>query len=51
MVTIAVKAQHRLSRKFFLLCQRKHTNKAVVAMARELTGFIWAALMADQEEV
>ncbi len=43
-VAIAVKAQHRLSRKFWKLRQRKHTNKAVVAVARELAGFIWAAL-------
>jgi transposase len=50
-VAIAVKAQHRLSRKFFRLSQRKHTNKAVVAVARELAGFIWSALRAVAEEV
>ena len=30
--------------------QRKHANKAVVAVARELTGFVWSALMAVAEE-
>ena len=43
-VAIAVKAQHRLSRRFWHLMKKKHTNKAVTAVARELTGFIWAAL-------
>ena len=43
-VAIAVKAQHRLQKKFWRLAEKKHTNKAVVAVARELTGFIWAAL-------
>jgi transposase len=50
-VAIAVKAQHRLSRKFWKLSQRKHVNKAVVAVARELTGFVWSALTAVTEEV
>jgi len=44
-VAIAVKAQHRLQKKFWRLAEKKHTNKAVVAVARELTGFIWDALM------
>ena len=43
-VAIAVKAQHRLQKKFWRLPEKKHTNKAVVAIARELTGFIWDAL-------
>lgn len=50
-VAIAVKAQHRLSRRFWNLSQRKNKNKAVVAVARELSGFVWAALMAVTEEV
>jgi transposase len=50
-VAIAVKAQHRLSRKFRRLSRRKHVNKAVVAVARELTGFVWSALTAVAEEV
>jgi transposase len=50
-VAIALKAQHRLHKTFWKLAARKHTNKAVVAVARELTGFIWDALttVADQE--
>ncbi|MDP2360858.1 MAG: hypothetical protein Q8O14_08900 [bacterium] len=42
----ALKAQHRLGRRFWHLAQTKHVNKAVTALARELCGFIWAALMA-----
>jgi transposase len=45
-VAAAVKAQHRLSRRFWHLAQTKHVNKAVTAVARELCGFLWAALMA-----
>ncbi len=43
-VAIAVKAQHRLSKKFRRLWERKHPNVAVVAVARELTGFVWAIM-------
>ena len=45
-VSIAVKAQHRLSRRYWRLAARKHTNVAVAAVARELTGFVWALLNA-----
>lgn len=45
-VAIAVKAQHRLSRRLWHLHETKHINKAVVAVARELCGFLWAALCA-----
>ncbi len=45
-VAIAVKAQHRLAKKFFRLDQRKHRHVAITAVARELTGFVWAILMA-----
>ena len=45
-VAIAVKAQHRLSKKFRQLSLRKHPNKAVTAVARELCGFIWAIMRA-----
>lgn len=48
-VAIAVKAQHRLQKRFWRLRQRKHHNKAVTAVARELCGFIWAALMAVEQ--
>jgi transposase len=43
-VAIAVKAQHRLSKKFYRLGLRKHPNKTVVAVARELCGFVWAIM-------
>jgi transposase len=40
---IAWKAQHRLYHKFRKMIARgKSSNTAVVAVARELTGFIWA---------
>ena len=45
-VAIAVKAQHRLHKKFWHLDQRKHRHVAITAVARELCGFIWAMLMA-----
>jgi transposase len=45
-VAIALKAQHRLSKRFHHLHQRKHVNVAVTAVAREMCGFIWAALRA-----
>lgn len=43
-VAIAVKAQHRLSKRFRRLWERKHPNVAVVAVARELCGFVWAIM-------
>jgi transposase len=48
-VAIALKAQHRLSKKFFHLDQKKHRHVAVTAVARELAGFVWAVLMALPE--
>ena len=45
-VAIALKAQHRLSKKFHHLDQRKHRHVAITAVARELCGFVWAILMA-----
>lgn len=45
-VAIALKAQHRLVRKFLRLDHRKHRHVAITAVARELCGFIWAILMA-----
>lgn len=45
-VAIALKAQHRLARKFLRLDQRKHRHVAITAVARELCGFIWAILTA-----
>jgi transposase len=45
-VAIALKAQHRLSRKFFKLWQKKHPHVAITAVARELCGFVWAVMKA-----
>jgi transposase len=47
-VAIALKAQHRLHKKFWRLDQRKHRHVAVTAVARELCGFIWAILQQVQ---
>jgi len=44
-VAIALKAQHRLQKKFWHLDQRKHRHVAITAVARELCGFVWAILM------
>ena len=42
---ISWKAQNRLHRRLMnLLARRVHRNKALVAVARELTGFIWEVL-------
>lgn len=44
-IAIADKAQQRLHRRYQRLVGRgKAPNKAVVALARELVGFVWAAL-------
>ncbi|MDH3214888.1 MAG: IS110 family transposase [Candidatus Krumholzibacteria bacterium] len=45
-VAIAIKAQHRLYKKFWKLDERKHRHVAITAVARELTGFVWAILKA-----
>lgn len=45
-VAIAVKAQQRLSKRFYHLDQKKHRNKVVIAIARELCGFVWAIMKA-----
>ena len=45
-IEIAEKAQHRLHRRYrhLALARRKGKNKVTVAVARELTGFLWAVL-------
>ncbi len=44
-VALADKAMHRLNRRFHrMLAKGKPAGKTVVAVARELAGFIWAAL-------
>jgi transposase len=45
-VAIAIKAQHRLYKKFWRLDHRKHRHVAITAVARELCGFVWAILNA-----
>jgi transposase len=48
-VAHAWKAQHRLHRVYGRIADRKNGNIAVVAVARELVGFLWASLR-DLEE-
>lgn len=43
-VAHAWKAQHRLHQRFTHLSYRKRPQIAVVAVARELTGFLWAVM-------
>lgn len=43
-VAIAIKAQHRLHKKFWNIARKKHQCTAVTAVARELCGFLWSAL-------
>ncbi len=43
-VTIARKAEKRLHEKFWKMLARKDRKTAVTAVAREMTGFIWALL-------
>jgi len=44
-VALADKAQHRLCRRYARLVARgKPTTKVIGAIARELVGFLWAAL-------
>lgn len=39
---VSWKAQNRLHRRYVKLAMRRlHHNKIIVALARELTGFIW----------
>jgi hypothetical protein len=46
-IAIADKAQQRLCRRFGkLTAEHKPTPKIAVAIARELAGFVWAALQA-----
>jgi transposase len=49
-IAIADEAQRRLCGRFHRLVARgKHVNKVVVAVVRELVGFLWAALRQDRE--
>jgi len=49
-VAYAWAAQCRLSGRFHRLAQTKAQNKAVVAVARELAGFVWG-MMTDRTQV
>jgi transposase len=49
-VAIAIKAQHRLYRTFWKIARQRHQCTAVTAVARELCGFIWAALWTQTQE-
>jgi transposase len=49
-VGIAIKAQHRLHKKFWKIARKKHQCTAVTAVARELCGFIWSALWAIESQ-
>jgi transposase len=49
-LTIADEAQRRLTVRYRRLIERgKNSNKVVIAIARELVGFLWAALRDDRE--
>lgn len=49
-LTIADEAQRRLTGRYRRLTERgKNPNKVVIAIARELVGFLWAALRDDRE--
>jgi hypothetical protein len=49
-IAIADEAQRRLHRRYRRLTERgKHANKAVIAVLRELVGFLWAALQPERE--
>jgi transposase len=49
-IAVAEEAQRRLTKRARrLLERRKHANKVVIAIARELVGFFWAALRAGRE--
>ena len=50
-IAVADKAQQRLHRRFHALLRHgKPPGKAVVAIARELAGFIWALLYRDETQ-
>ncbi len=48
-VHAALRAERRLAARYRALAARKHTNLAKVAVARELVGFLWAALLQEKE--
>lgn len=49
MIVLADRAQRRLCRRYRRMeSQNKHRTKIVIAVARELSGFLWAALVGPQ---
>jgi hypothetical protein len=50
-IALADQAMHRLHRRYYrmVLTHHKPSQKAVVAVARELVGFLWATLYLDFE--
>ena len=51
-IAIADRAQERLHGRFVRMTRRGiHYNKVVVAMARELVGYVWAMLYPREAEV
>lgn len=49
-LSVAEQAERRLSGRYARLKARgKHVNKVVIAIARELVGFLWAAVRAGDE--
>ena len=46
MTAVAWQAQERLHGRYRKLAGRKGRQKAVIAVARELTGFVWALAQA-----
>ena len=49
-VSIAVKAQHRLQKTYWKIANRKHPCTAVTAVARALYGVIWSAFWALESQ-
>lgn len=50
-LSVAEKAERRLSGRYARLKARgKNANKVLIAVARELVGFLWAALRDDHED-
>ena len=45
MIAVSWKAQHRLHKLYKHVAAKRRANKAVVAVARELMGFLWAAMV------
>jgi transposase len=50
-IALADQAMQRLHRRFYrmVLTHHKPTQKAVVAVARELVGFLWATLYMEAQ--